>query len=88
MKVLTGIGFLLLMGVIGLQMYRLNAQRVALARELAELRREQDAVRAENDSVRADIDYYADPRNLVKAARDLLNVKRPGERLYIPVPER
>jgi cell division protein FtsB len=87
MKVLTGLGFLLLMGVIGLQMYRLNDQRSALARELQELRRETEAVRVENESVRVDIDYYADPRNLVKAARDLLNVKRPGERLYIPVPE-
>ncbi len=87
MRILTGIGFLLLMGVIGIQLYRLTAQRSALQRELETLRGEVAAFEGENERIRSDLTYYADPRNLVKAARDLLNVKRPGERLYIPVPE-
>lgn len=41
----------------------------------------------ENSKIAEDVKYYADPDNLEKELRARFNLKEPGERLLIIVPE-
>lgn len=84
---LTGVGLLVVLGVVGMQMLRLNAQRSVFAARLERLNSEVDALQADNAKIRSEIDYYATPENIIKEAKGLFNYKRPGETLMIIVPE-
>ncbi len=86
MKFLTGIALLLLLGVVGVQVYRLYSQRVALRAELQKLHIEVAGANKENQKLQSDIAYFAKPENVFKELKGMFNYKRPGEKLYIVVP--
>lgn len=86
MKIITGSIFLLLFALIGVQLYRLNVQRVELVSRARELEQEAARLKGEKEKVRADIDYFSDPQNLAKEFLGLFPLKRPSEERYIIVP--
>ncbi len=53
---------------------------------LAEINSSSETVEDENRGLLSDITYYANPDNLEKKARELLNVKRRGQHTIIVVP--
>ncbi len=87
MKILTGCIFLLLLGLIGVQLYRLNDQRVALVSKAHELEKEAAQLKAENEKVKADVSFFSNPQNLTKEFLEILPFKLPGQERYIIVPK-
>ena len=87
MKMITGILFLLLFGVVGLQLVRLSKERAFLAEKARELSDEVAGMREENEKVKSDLAYFSNPKNLAKEIRSLLNYKKAGEEVYIIVPK-
>lgn len=86
MKLLYGLAFVALLGIVGLQLYRLEGERRLLAGEAREFEEKVAALRAERDEVRADIAYYSKPENLLNQIRAFFNRTRPGEELFVVVP--
>lgn len=87
MKTIIGIVLILLMGVIGLQLFRLNGERQLLAEKAQKVKEEMEQLKAENEKVKSDIAYFSHPENLGKEIRSLFNYKKPGEEVYIVVPK-
>ena len=85
---IVGIVLMALMGVIGLQLVRLNSERIFLAEKAGKLKREMDALKAENEKVQSDLAYFSNSKNLEKEIRSLLNYKKAGEEVYVVVPHK
>ncbi len=79
---------MLLLAVIGVQAYRLSAQRRDLEAEVNRIESQVQILARENESIESDLSYYADPENLMKEFRSLFNYREPNEELYIIVPKR
>jgi cell division protein FtsB len=80
-------------GVLLVVLGAITARGYQFFRELQAAEGERDSVRAEaqklekeNVYLREDLEYYANPDNLEKKARELLNVKSPGQQTIIVIP--
>ncbi len=84
---MTGVGLLVVLGVVGMQILRLNDQRLVFAARLQRLGGEAGALQSDNAKIKSEIEYFSTPENIIKEAKGLFNYKRPGETLTIIVPE-
>ncbi len=87
MRVIALVGMTLLLGVLGVQLYRLNDQRAEMEGRVSLLRGERETLARENEEVIRTIEYLSNPRNLLKELKSLFNYRSPGEELYIIVPK-
>jgi len=75
------------LGVVGVQMYRLNEQRRTMEVEVEATRKEVAALTDENEKLTADLSYLSHPENLLKELKSLFNYRRSNEELHIIVPK-
>jgi cell division protein FtsB len=55
-------------------------------RRVAGLQAEYDSLRKKNQSLRAEVDLLKQPEGVEKAARETLNLTKPGENVYVVIP--
>ena len=87
MKLIVSFVILVLVVLIGTQLYRLNNQRVELENRAEHVDSEVAALKSENQKLIADIEYFSNFQNLVKEFKTLFNYRNPGEKLIIIVPK-
>ena len=76
-----------ILGLIGIEVYNLNVQRLDLTRRINAVDGQVETLARDNQKLTADLDYFVNPRNLAKEARSLFNYRAPGEKLIILVPK-
>ena len=86
MRILVSIALVVVFLAVGFQLYRVNAERVKLERQVAATENEQADLEKENEALRADLRYFGETKNLLKEFRSLFNYRAPGEKLFIVVP--
>jgi cell division protein FtsB len=78
---------LALAGVLGFQVYKLDANKDALTDQFNKIKAQADSLAAENSRLEQSIDYFSDPHNLEKELRARFNYRLPWENLIIVVPK-
>jgi hypothetical protein len=78
--------FLLFLGLIIVQLYKLNIERLALDAQVQKVRAQATNLEEDNARLQADVSYYSQPRNLMKEFLSLFNYRAPQEKLFIIVP--
>ena len=86
MRVFVVIVLSLLLSVIGVQLYNVYDKSRQLNNKLSEVEAGIESLDKENSSLLADIEYFKDPRNLIKEFKSKFNYKKQGEKLIIVVP--
>ena len=86
MRVLVIIALALLLSVISFQFYNVYDKSRKLNNQLSEVEAGIELLNKENSSLLADIEYFKDPRNLIKEFKSKFNYKKQGEKLIIVVP--
>lgn len=86
-RVIIALAAAAFLGVIGVQMYRLNEQRRTMETKVEATRKEVAALTAENEKITADLRYLSYPENLLKELKSLFNYRRSDEELHIIVPK-
>lgn len=76
----------LLCGFLGWGIWTITGDRGMLEAETTELRAKVNALAEENKSLQESIEYYEDPKNLVKELKSQFNYREEGEHLIIVVP--
>lgn len=87
MKILTGLIMMALLGVVGMQVYRLNEERLVLEAKAREIEAKSKVLNQEHEKIEKELKYYSDPHNLAKTMRELFHFKKPGEEVYVIVPK-
>jgi len=77
-----------LMALVGVQVYRLNNQRIKLENEFSKISPRIESLERENTSLKQDLEYFANPENLLKELKSKFNYKLPDEKMIIVVPPR
>ncbi len=86
MKLVIGTAVLIILLVVGFQLFNLLKQNFHLKSDLSDLNREAGSFSKENETLKADLEYLANPANLIKELKSKLNFKAPGEKMIIIVP--
>jgi cell division protein FtsB len=86
-KALITIASLLILVGLGSQVYRLQKERISIAKEYEEIEQTHDELEADNKEMTEKIEYLSEPLNLEKELRSKFNVTHPGEKLIIIVPK-
>lgn len=86
MRFLVFAALVLLIAVVGAQLYRLYGERSVLVGEAEKIDERIENLKSENKDIAADIAYLSVFDNLVKELKTLFNYRRPGEKLYIIIP--
>ncbi len=86
-KILLAIGITGFLVIVGVQVFRLNSQRLELQAKVEKITTQVVSLKKENTALEADLEYVSDPANLIKEFKKLFNLKAPGEKLYIIVPK-
>ncbi len=76
---------LVLICVLGMQIYTLLSQTRAAQKNFAEVENKLKEARADQSAFTADLDYYLNPQNLRKELKGRFNYKEPGEKMLILV---
>lgn len=79
---------IILLAIVGVQVYRLNNQRIKLESELARTTPRIESLEQENEKLVKDLEYFANPENLLKELKSKFNYKLPDEKMIIVVPPR
>jgi cell division protein FtsB len=80
---------LIIIAVVGLLswgFYDLHNERKTFQREVNELRLKKESLEAENKSLEENIEYFKNPKNLIKELKSKFNYREEGEKLIIIVP--
>lgn len=80
--ILTKVIILVLVGVIGWQLYGLQAQLTSAQAERDRYQDQVEALRQENESLAADIEEGTTPEKMEEIARKELGVVTPGEYVF------
>lgn len=80
--ILTKVVILVLVGVIGWQLYGLQAQLTSAQAERDRYQDQVEALRQENESLAADIEEGTTPEKMEEIARKELGVVTPGEYVF------
>ena len=80
--ILTKVIILVLVGVIGWQLYGLQAQLTSAQAERNRYQDQVEALRQENESLAADIEEGTTPEKMEEIARKELGVVTPGEYVF------
>jgi cell division protein FtsB len=86
-KTLITVIALIILFWLGSQVYRLQKERISLAKEYGEVGREYNELLMDNQKIADKMKYLSEARNLEKELRSKLNYIHPGEKLIIVVPE-
>ena|SRR3990167_6265414 len=86
-KVLITIVALIILFWLGSQVYRLQKERISIAKEYEDVKQEYDELLTDSQKITEKIGYLSEPRNLEKELRSKFNYIYPGEKLIIVVPE-
>jgi cell division protein FtsB len=86
-KVLITAIALIILFWLGCQVYRLQKERISIAKEYEEVKQEYDELLTDSQKITEKMVYLSEPRNLEKELRSKLNFIHPGEKLIIVVPE-
>lgn len=81
--------YLVILGLVvlfGLEVYRLNSQRLELSDRASGVAGQVRSLEEENERLAADTEYFSDIQNLVKELKGLFNYRKPGEKLFIIIP--
>lgn len=87
MRIFAIIVFSLLLFVVGVQLYNVYGKSRKLNNQFSEVETKIESLNKENSKLLADIDYFQDPRNLIKEFKSKFNYKKLGEKLIIVVPK-
>jgi cell division protein FtsB len=79
---------LVFLGLIIVQAFRLNNERLKLEEGLAKISPRIESLEQKNKDLKSDLRYFAEPENLLKEFKSEFNYKNPGERMIIVVPPR
>ncbi|PIR88624.1 MAG: hypothetical protein COU09_01415 [Candidatus Harrisonbacteria bacterium CG10_big_fil_rev_8_21_14_0_10_44_23] len=78
---------LALIAVLAIQLNNINRERLALKSALKEDQKIVSELDLENADLTAEIQYFGIPDNLAKEFKSRFNYRRPGEKMFILVPE-
>ena len=73
---------------LGWGFWAIRKERTGLEKEAGSLQAELSTIQKENKEIQDKIDYFEDPKNLLKEAKSQFNYRAPGEELIIIVPEK
>ena len=86
MRIAISIALMLLVVLVGVQIYQLYKHNAELQSKVAKADTQIDSLKQDNEKLTADLQYYSNPENLTKEIKGLFNYKKPGEQLFIVVP--
>jgi len=87
MPLLKTILFLLILGLLGVGLYNLRKENLALEHGIEELTASLSGVEEENKMLQDRISYFRIPENLVKELKSQFNYREADEELIIVVPK-
>ena len=87
MPLLKTILFLLILGLLGVGLYNLRKENLALEHGIEELTASLSGVEEENKTLQDRISYFRIPENLVKELKSQFNYREADEELIIVVPK-
>ncbi len=87
MPLLKTIIFLLILGLLGVGLYNLRKENLALERGIHELTASLSGLEEENKTLQDRISYFRIPENLVKELKSQFNYREADEELIIVVPK-
>lgn len=85
MKLLFILVLLLVLALLGYELFVLYGQRTQVAGRLGDLTAQVERLKKENGYLRDDVAYFSNKENLMKELRGLFNFKKIGEKLLIVV---
>ncbi|PIR97896.1 MAG: hypothetical protein COT89_02380 [Candidatus Colwellbacteria bacterium CG10_big_fil_rev_8_21_14_0_10_42_22] len=86
-KWLVTIIVLMMMTLLGSQVYELQKKRIDISKEYGEINASYQEVEEDSSRLSEKIEYLSEPRNLEKELRSKFNYKYPNETLIIVVPK-
>jgi len=86
MRTVISIFLVFILVAAGYQLYRLYGQERHLSGDLDKTRQEVVKLIEENKSLQADLEYFSHLENLAKDFKSKFDYKRPGEKMFIIVP--
>lgn len=87
MRLILPLVLLVLVVFLGFQLYGLWNQRAALTGRAEKVNAQVETLEAENEKLTADLEYFSNFENLVKELKGLFNYRKPGEKLFIIIPQ-
>ena len=86
MKILVAAILLILLALVGVQIYSFLKQQRDLSQTLADVQNRLAKARQDEASLTATMQYLQNPVNLTKELRSQFNYKKPGETMIVIVP--
>lgn len=86
MRSVIGVIALIVFLVVSLQLFHLLQQNFGLKRSLSDINREKSAIEKDSQNLKADLEYLASQDNLIKELKGKWNLKLPGEKMIVIVP--
>ena len=87
MRLIAPILLVILIAIVGYQVYKLSGQKDLVGKQFNELKLRLTGIVTENNKIGEDLKYYSNRDNLEKEARSQLNYMAPDEKTIIVIPK-